>query len=78
MHTVNTVGSHLKGVLTNNSDDHFTFVVTMLGNSEENKNFFVSSSKLTVDCSCRATDSRFTSGFLRKCPSRGMGNTADV
>ena len=26
----------------------------------------------------RATDSRFTSVFLRKCPSRAMGNTADM
>ena len=33
-----------KGVLKNNSDDQFTFVVTMLGNSEEIKNFLVSSS----------------------------------
>ena len=31
-------------MLKNNSDDHFTFVVTMLGNSEENKNVLVSSS----------------------------------
>ena len=30
------------GVLKNNSVDHFTFVLTMLGNSEENKNFFLS------------------------------------
>ena len=26
----------------------------------------------------RATDSRFTSVFLRKCPSRAIGNTADM
>ena len=33
-------------MLKNNSDDHFTFVVTMLGNSEENK--FCFSSGLTA------------------------------
>ena len=33
-----------KGVLKNNCDDHFTFVVTTLGYSEQKKNFFVSSS----------------------------------
>ena len=40
----NTCLFMFKGVLKNNSDDHFTFVVTILGYSEQKKKFFVSSS----------------------------------
>lgn len=53
--------SLLKGVLKNNSDDHFTFVVTMLGKSGDNKKFFVSAQitktrtyrRLQKDCNCK-------------------------
>ena len=40
----NTCLFMFKGVLKNNSDDHFTFVVTTLGYSEQKKTLLVSSS----------------------------------
>ena len=40
----NTCLVMFKGVLKNNSDDHFTFVVTTLGYSEQKEKFFVSRS----------------------------------